>query len=391
MLLSSIIGSAAAAVTLPGTLELAFLTFGGALPRKPASPTSDALRKLVVVVPAHNEAGMIGQCVHSLLNADPPKAELKVVVVADNCTDSTAAHAVEAGAEVLLRTDSSKRGKGFALEYAFENLLEDPEVDALLIVDADTIVSRNFLTECENVLSAGADAVQCRYVVKNADDSDRARLMNIALFAFNVLRPRGRERFGFSVGILGNGWGLSRRCLESVPYNAHSVVEDLEYHIRLVREAMRVRFVDAATVFGEMPSNDEAAATQRSRWEGGRFRMIREQVPMLLADLLQGRIRALEPLGELLLLPLAFHVGGLVITLAIPFPPTQIYAACGLALVAAHITTAVAVAGGSIEDMKAILNAPRYMLWKTGLLKNIFVASKKDQDWVRTARGENTE
>ncbi len=389
MLFSSVLGSTAMMATLPGTLELAMLTLGGILPRRIAPLPRGELRKLAIVVPAHNEAGDIAQCIHSLLAADAPQAERLVLVIADNCTDDTATLASEAGAVVWERSDMTRRGKGFALEFAFERLLSDPDVDAVLVVDADTVVDANFITECEKMLRSGADGVQCRYLVKNPDDSEKARLMNTALFAFNVLRPRGRDRFGFSVGILGNGWGVSRHCLEQVPYNAHSVVEDLEYHIRLVRAGMSIRFIDTATVYGEMPSDENAAETQRARWEGGRFRMIREQVPALLDDLRHGRLRTLEPAGELLLFPLAYHVGGLALTLTIPFLPSQLYALSGLGLVGCHIAAAMVVGGGSKEDLKALLKVPGYILWKAGLLKKIFAASREDQDWVRTRRREH--
>ena len=58
------------------------------------------------------------------------------------------------------------------------------------------------------LLRSGADAVQCRYLVRNAGASVRTRLMSIALRAFNVLRARGRDGLGLSCGIYGNGFGL---------------------------------------------------------------------------------------------------------------------------------------------------------------------------------------
>ena len=68
--------------------------------------------------------------------------------------------------------------------------------------------------------------------------------MNIALLAFNVMRPRGRDRLALSCGILGNGFALRRETIEAVPYEAGSVVEDLEYHLRLVRAGKKVQFAD---------------------------------------------------------------------------------------------------------------------------------------------------
>jgi hypothetical protein len=114
--------------------------------------------------------------------------------------------------------------------------------------------------------------------------------------------------------------------------------------------------------------------------------MIREQVPALAREVLKGRVELVEPLGELLLLPLATHVGVLVVVLAVPFAPTQIYAAASLGLVAAHTLAALAVGGGTREDLRALAEVPLYVLQKIARLPATLLASRKDQAWVRTQR-----
>ena len=123
-----------------------------------------------------------------------------------------------------------------------------------MVVDADSIVDSNFLTESVRLFRAGADGVQARYVVLNSDASPRTRLMNVAFMAFNVLRARGRQRLGLSAGICGNGFGLSRTTLEAVPIQTQSLVEDLDYHLRLVEAGRRIAFADCTRVLGEMPT-----------------------------------------------------------------------------------------------------------------------------------------
>ncbi|MDD9946250.1 MAG: glycosyltransferase family 2 protein [Myxococcales bacterium] len=382
----SLLGSTAAAATLPGSLELLALTVGGVLPPRRLGQPVRTLRRLSIVIPAHNEAASITACLRSLQLADRPATPCDFIVIADNCLDDTASRARGVGATVWERRDDTARGKGFALEFAFQRLMSETDTDAVLIVDADTEVAPNFLTASEAAFAAGAEAVQSAYHVKNIDDSTRTRLMNVAFLAFNVLRPRGRARWGLSAGILGNGWGMSRTCLQSVPYNAHSVVEDLEHHIALVRAGFKVEFLHDTYVRAEMPSDDKAADTQRARWEGGRFRMIREHVPSLLRQAATGTPRALEPAFELMLLPLAYHVAGLGVALVIPFPPSQLYALGGLGVVAAHVAAGLAVGGADLKDIRALAAAPRYMLWKAGILPAILSASVKDQAWVRTLR-----
>jgi cellulose synthase/poly-beta-1,6-N-acetylglucosamine synthase-like glycosyltransferase len=210
--------------------------------------------------------------------------------------------------------------------------------------------------------------------------------MNIALMAFNVLRPRGRDRLGLSAGILGNGFALSRKTLERVPYHAVSVVEDLEYHIRLVNAGLKVRFVDTATVYGEMPTGGKGVSTQRARWEGGRFRMAAKFVPPLLGDVCRGKLRLLEPLGDLLLLPLAFHVALVLLSLMTPLWPIRLYAVCALGVVAVHVLATIAVCGGNWRDLGALFSAVFYVLWKVRTIPALLRNASGNAVWVRTER-----
>ena len=384
--MSALLGIPLAALTAPGTFELALLTGASLLPER-RTKIATPCRHLAVVVPAHDERDGIARCVRSLKRCTPPGCRVSIVVVADNCTDDTADRARAAGAEVLEREDPVRRGKGYALEFAFAELFRAHEdLDAVLVVDADTDVEPDFLAVCAQRFRDGAAALQCRYLVRDPEDSPRKRLMNVAFMAFNVVRPRGRDRLGLSAGILGNGFGLSRECLQAVPYAARSVVEDLEHHLDLVRAGFRVQFVDETTVRGDMPEGGSGAETQRARWEGGRLRMVREKVPELARDLLRGRGRLAEPLLELLLLPLSTHVGALGLMIVIPFAPTQIAGALGLGVVASHVLVALAVGGATREDLQALARVPLYIGWKLKLLPRILGSARREQQWVRTAR-----
>lgn len=384
-------GALVALASLPGTLELAMLTFAGLLPARRPSAAAGAGEKLkvVAVVPAHDEEGGIARCIASLQACEQESDRYEIAVIADNCSDDTATRAREAGARVLQRFDQEKIGKGHALEWAFAQLIEDG-ADVLMVIDADTVVESNLVASMRARFGAGADAVQSRYGVLNASESLRTRLMNVALLAFNVLRPRGRDRLGLSVGILGNGFALSRETLLAVPYDAHSVVEDLEYHLSLVRSGRRVQFADETTVRADMPVGGRGVDTQRARWEGGRFRMIRETVPLLSGEVLRGQTRLLEPLFELLLLPLAFHVVLLMAALVIPSLPSQLYALLGLAVVGIHVCAGIVVGGGGPRDVLALFAAPFYVVWKLGLSRAIARASRRETDWVRTERASAT-
>jgi hypothetical protein len=154
---------------------------------------------------------------------------------------------------------------------------------------------------------------------------------------------------------------------------------------------MRVRFVDNATVYAEMPVSGKGASTQRSRWEGGRLQMLREHGVKLGGEILKGRIRLLEPLMDLLLLPLAFHVLLLLLVMITPLPAVRIYATTALFLVLVHLCAAIAIGGGNLRDFGALLSAPLYMAWKIRVLPQLIYNSRKSSAWVRTERNARLE
>jgi len=383
------VGFVAAVVSLPGTLELFCLTIAALLPVRPkAFGRKNRFQRLAVVVPAHNEEAGVGACIASLRQAEPGDFSIEIVVVADNCDDRTADVAAESGARVLVRRDANLRGKGFALDFAFTKLLKEG-VGAFLVVDADSEVATNCVREAGMMLQAGAEAVQCRYLVKNPTESIRTRLMNVAFLAFNVTRPRGRDHLGLSCGIYGNGFGMRRETLEQVPYLAPSVVEDLEYHLCLIQANKRVHFVDRAVVRGVMPSAGKGVETQRSRWEGGRFRLLRERTPGLFRDVMRGNLRAVEPLFDLWLLPLAFHVTVLIVAASSPWPLSRAVGLMGLTVVAIHLLAAIVVGGGNWRDIASLLAAPFYVIWKLLLIPTLVRSSKSDSTWIRTERNDH--
>jgi glycosyltransferase involved in cell wall biosynthesis len=143
-----------------------------------------------VIVPAHNEAAVIERTVASLKKIEWPADRFRVWVVADNCSDSTASLARTAGAHVWERHDTSLRGKGYALQYAFGASLGEGWANAVVVVDADAEVSVNLLEAFAARIESGAHAVQAHYGVLNPMASWRTRLITIAKASFHIVRSR---------------------------------------------------------------------------------------------------------------------------------------------------------------------------------------------------------
>ncbi len=371
-------------VTLPGVLELLLVTSGAGRRKAPLGGDPSQF-SLAVVVPAHNEEALIGRCVASLLASAEAVARCSIVVVADNCTDGTAQRAREAGARVLVRHDLTQVGKGHALRFAFDSLMHEG-FDGFLIVDADSMVSSNLIPAIARGLAGGADAMQTRYRVAQPLDTNRKRLLDVALLAFNVLRPKGRDGWNLSAGILGNGFALSRQTLLAVPYSADSIVEDLEYHLLLVAARKKVRFADAATVYGDMPDDAKSQLSQRARWEGGRVRVAAQWIPKLAFRLLCGKLFLTEPLLELMTLPLAYLAAVAMLMLVLPFGLSRCYGAFVLALLSIHVAAGLALGANAKQSLAALATVPAYMFWKFTSLASILRASRRGTAWLRTGR-----
>ena len=269
--------------------------------RLPLPAPSQSRRRFRFIVPAHNESAGIASTVVSLLAVDYPSELFEVVVVADNCEDDTAEQARAAGAVVLERNDKERRGKGYALLLAFSNL--PAEVDSVVVVDADTLVSPNILHAFAARRDLGAVALQADYAVRNPNAAWRTRLIAIAFGAFHIVRSRARERLGLSCGLRGNGMCFSAAILSEVPHEAFSIVEDVEYGLRLGEAGHRVHYADEAHVYGEMVSTAAAASSQRRRWEEGRKELVRRNGRRLLLAGLAKQNRVLFDLALDLLLP----------------------------------------------------------------------------------------
>lgn len=270
-------------VALLFTAYLFALTLAALAGRGRRAPAAGPPRRhLAIVVPAHNEAATLPGLLRALGALDYPRALHQVVVVADHCTDATADVARAAGARVLERTDGERGGKGLALGWAFEKLLADDRLDAVVILDADSRPVPGLLRALDGALERGAHAAQGFCSTGNPRESWRTALMAVDLALVHYLRPLGRQALGASVGLQGNGSCLTRAALDRVPWRTRSVAEDQEYHLRLVLAGLRARFVPEAVVETVMEPTLAAADAQELRWEGGRLEIARAHLPQLL-------------------------------------------------------------------------------------------------------------
>lgn len=399
-----------------GYLLFILISAATAPKRKGSSTARTSPLSATVVIPAHNEEDVILATLQSLAAVQPP---LPVVVIADNCTDCTAQLARDAGAAVIERQNKDERGKGFALAYAFDLLMNGAGnggaiagsgADAYIVVDADTQVQPDFavrlLAELPDDPGVPA-AVQGRYGVMNGSDGWRAALMSAAFDLVNHVRLLAIDHAGGCLGLKGNGMAFTRGCLAQYPMTGRSVTEDLDYAMDLMQHGgIRVQYAPHAFVCAQMPVTGEQARSQRQRWEGGRYRVVRSRAPQLLKAVVKtGDLRFIGAMFELLQPPLAEQVAGCVgicslallcLMLGSPFAGlASIAAGFSVVSILMYVFLGLGLAGAKKETFKALAFAPIYIVWKLVLYAIGIVSGRRtgkadtggaDAEWVRTSR-----
>jgi 1,2-diacylglycerol 3-beta-glucosyltransferase len=354
-------------------------------------------RRFVVVIPAHNEEAGIRHTVQSIRAVSYPPERFSVLVVADNCTDRTADEARAAGATVAERVDPVERGKGYALRWAFDRILGDPGApEAIVVIDADSEMSQNFLSVANWYLEHGARVVQASDLVAPDPEAWSAQMTRIGFYLYNYVRPLGRNRLGGTAGLRGNGMCFSADVLKENRWSAFSISEDLEYGLQLLLRGVMVKLAPEARVLALMPKDSRHAISQRSRWEGGRLPLIRRYAgPLLGRALRRGSLAHLDGFLDLItpaLVNLIASAGILSLAsflLALGgFTSGVIYGflwALVVLLGFLHLFAGLKIAGADSTVYAALLHLPRYAAWKLAVYARMPFRWTSTA-WVRTAR-----
>ena len=374
-----------------------------------------ACRRFLILVPAHNEERLLPDLLASLARLDYPAALFAVHVVADNCTDQTVRVARRSSAQVHVRNDREHLGKGCALNWLLARLQQGGEPhDAVVFLDADSVVSPNFLQVMAAHLERGERAIQAYYAVRDPGQSWAGSLRYAALAVLHFLRPQGRMALGTSAGLKGNGMAFAADLMKHYAWSS-SLTEDIELHMALLLNGERVTFAPDAIVWGEMPNNLASATSQHMRWEQGRKQMARSYVPRLLAAAWQ-ELRAGRPRHAFLLWdavmeyiqpPFSILAGANLLTLTaslaffvseLDASPWNSFGSPGR-LAALNVLLAVGLLLGqgvylvaglrSVSAPKQVylnlLYAPGLVVWKTWQMFLVLLG-RGQNSWIRTKR-----
>ncbi|OGO29106.1 MAG: hypothetical protein A2Z16_08250 [Chloroflexi bacterium RBG_16_54_18] len=348
--------------------------------------------RFAIAIPAHDEQEVIGGTIDQLKKQGYRADLFTIFVAADNCTDQTAEVARAHGAMCFERKTAERGGKGAALIWLFDRIFQEQEDEylAVVIFDADTRVDPGFLQVMNKRLECGANVIQGKHVISNADQGWFPALTWAMMTADCRLFSQGRSNLGLSARHMGDSICFRSQVLKSLGWG-EGLTEDYDLRLRLILDSIRIEYEPTAIGYGQAPVTWKEAEMQRLRWargtldssrkfrrkllvEGARQRswlMIDGALSILIPSFsTQGILSILMLLGSWLILPssMSWLVYAWVVILLLLF----LYPWFGLALEKSPGWAYLAV-----------LSGPLFMIWRT-LIHLLARIKGKNIVWVRT-------
>jgi len=379
--------------TIAGAYQL-MLALSYYITTAPGLVSTEKEKRFAILVPAHNEELLIADFCINVLNINYPKDLYDVFIIADNCTDRTVEICSQYPVSILIRNDTSKTGKGYALEWALENIDID-QYDAVMVLDADTHADEHILTSLESMLASGEVAIQCYIEVPNRNETWFTRLIYLSRTINDVFYHYAKYKLGLSAYLMGTGMCFSTDLLKNMKWNAFTLSEDWEYYAKLIERGYKIAFAKEAVVLQQESSTLKQATSQRLRWASGRFYVVKSLGIRLLLKGIRARNIVMADASLALLLPnWSLQVNLIVLSLIILiFMPHSflIYALTIITLLLLLIQCVIVLMGILRSDdpmltLKAVALAPIFLIWKFMIdilcVTNIYKGDK----WIRTKR-----
>lgn len=355
------------------------------------STMSERAHRAAIVIPAHNEASLIRATITNLQRE--VSQSVRLLVVADNCTDATGQIAEESGAEVLRRNDTARHGKAYAMDAAVQHLKKNPP-DVVIFLDADCALGDGTVRQLSNLAVATGRPVQARYDMSYEDD---APVNGFALLAWKVrgtARPIGLAALGMPCQLYGTGMAFPWPVLQWISLTSSSIVEDMSLTLQLACHGSLPLFCNQASVLSKFPVSEQAAVAQRRRWEHGHVAMIvMHGIPALLRAIAAGDLKrtilvldvCIPPLSLLMTL-LAIGVASCAVAFAYDATSPLVLAVfvAELVMVATAVTLSSRRFGRGILSSRDLLQLPRYLASKAVLYWQLI--TNRHKEWNRTDR-----
>lgn len=238
------------------------------------------LHRYAILIAARNEEAVISKLIESINDQTYPSGLIKVFVVADNCTDHTAARAAAAGAVVWKRFDRKQIGKGYAIDFLLDRITETyPEnaFDGYFIFDADNLLDENYISEMNKSFSDGNRIITSYRNSKNYGSNWLSAGISLWFLHESQYINRSRMLLGTSCAVSGTGFLFHRDIIEkSDGWKFFLLTEDIEFTICNVLDGEKIAYCESAVLYDEQPVRFSQSLNQRMRWAKGYLQVFKK-------------------------------------------------------------------------------------------------------------------
>lgn len=385
----------------PAVLACLYYCFLAGYSLKNSNPQNVAYEEepqnnFAIIIPAHNEESVIAKTLKSCKVMEYPSDKFKIFVVADNCTDKTADIVKENGVTCLERNDRVNIGKGYALSWAFDLVLS-MGFDGFVVIDADCVVDIHALQEFDKYFRDGYQALQANDVASNPDDSPMSYVVAVGNVIENDLFYAPKSDLGLSVFLRGTGMVFHRDLLMKFSWGAHSIVEDVEYSLNLLRQGQKVKFVKNVKVRSAFPVTLEQLNIQRTRWARGNLSFGKKNALKLLFEgVVQRKVMLMDAGFTFLVLSKPLVIAEMILTCLVSaanwFNHVSLYSTVCLSLalsilfcLVGYLSLGILRLGLNSHRLHLLLATP-FVVFRLIVIAIINVFGIKSLSWQKTPR-----
>ena len=318
-----------------------------------------------VLIPAHNEAGVLRECLDAILAQTLPVDE--IIVVADSCTDDTAAVAESYGAVVV---ETEQGGKAASQNVGLPYVTGD----ILLCIDADTVIDVDVVEQFVEELDAGADAT-CANMLPMPEQ--RGFWVANRRFAYALGRYWWRwcqAQMGRLMVLSGCAYALRTETVRSIGgFPGQLITCDMDLTWNLYDAGYKTTFCHNALAYTYDPETFTVYTKQMRRWASGFFQNFQTHYAQVLrspaALLVVGSL-----LFDLLMMPVTYTG---VFLWARHNPASLRWLAPSMAV---HAAITIFIASRTITWKQAVLGFPCYWLanwWNKAIYLWTFI-----REWI---------
>lgn len=245
----------------------------------------DEYPMISILVPAHNEAKVIGRTVESLLLLNYPKSKMELIVINDNSSDNSKEILENIKDRynnynfTIINTDSLTGGKGKSNALNIGYTIS--KGDFIVVYDADNTPDKNALRYLVQtiVMNDELGAVIGKFRTRNKNKNLLTKFINIETLSFQWMSQAGRWQLFNLCTIPGTNFILRRSIIEEIGgWDSKAIAEDTEISFRIYKLGYKIKLVPQSITWEQEPETVKVWIKQRTRWAKGNIYVLMKYI-----------------------------------------------------------------------------------------------------------------